>query len=97
MKLRLVIPAEVQRDIAEAMRWYEEREAGLGRRFWRNLKRLFFIIKSRPEFATPFAGRYRKTKMKGFPYLVFYCIREHEIVISLVVHAVRDPEEIRRR
>lgn len=39
MKRRLVIVAEARIEIAEAVRQYEEKVPGLGRRFWDETKR----------------------------------------------------------
>ena len=48
MKRRTFVRPEAQTDIREAARWYEDREAGLGLRFIREIRTSLELISQSP-------------------------------------------------
>ena len=100
MSFRVVIEAEAEREFAEAVDFYDEREPGVGQRFARELRAFFKTVSARPE-RFPFASRFtRKAKLpKPWPYSVYFAIKPEtsEVVISTIWHGKRNPAELRRR
>ena len=74
-----------------AVRWYEERERGLGVRFAAALKEAFRNIAERPKsFAripgTPVKSEVRRAFLKNFPYFVVFRERESAIRVIAAAH-----------
>jgi hypothetical protein len=61
-------PASEQ--LAEAVRWYETRRAGLGREFFDAVVAVLALIETRPEIGTTIStdGRIRRMLVARFPY-----------------------------
>ena len=57
----------------------------------------FLVDAERFPFIYPAVYRkYRRARLSGFPYHVYYRIRDEFVVVVLVVHAHRDPRWIKR-
>jgi hypothetical protein len=65
--------------IENAFAWCEERRSGLSDEFLE-------------EVDATVAGRIRRAVVHRFPYLLFYVIDPHEIVVLACMHASRDPK-----
>jgi plasmid stabilization system protein ParE len=100
MSFRVVIEAEAEREFAEAVAFYDEREPGVGQRFAHELLAFFKTVCDDPE-RFPLASRLtRKAKFpKPWPYSVFFAIKREtsEVVISTIWHGARNPTDLRRR
>jgi hypothetical protein len=98
LSLRVEIAAEASSEIAEAMRWYEIREPGLGKLFWLEIKN---TIKPATDFPMMFPAfgklGVRRAQMQKFPYAIYYQLRNDLILLAGVIHISRDPELTRAR
>jgi plasmid stabilization system protein ParE len=86
-------------DIIGAIAWYNEQQAGLGKRFRDTLTEAIHLIRDQPLL---FAERYRAVclaPLKKFPYLVYYVFDEpsHRVIIIAVLHGGRNPEVWKER
>jgi plasmid stabilization system protein ParE len=100
MSFRVVIEAEAEREFAEAVAFYEEREPGLGQRFAHEVYDAFRKVSKDLE-RFPLASRLtRKAKISPpWPYAIYFAVKSatQEVVISTVWHGARNPAELRRR
>jgi plasmid stabilization system protein ParE len=99
MTCQVVIEEEAEREFAEAVRFYDEREPGLGQRFAREVRDAFRKAANDPE-RYPRASRLtRKAKVLGWPYSFYFVIKVEtaQMVISTVWHGKRNPAVLRRR
>lgn len=100
MSFRVVIAEEAEREFAEAVASYDEREPGVGQRFARELRAFFKTVCDAPE-RFRFASRLtRKAKLpKPWPYSVYFVVKRgtSEVIISAIWHGSRNPAELRRR
>jgi len=89
--LQISEPASLE--LAEAVRWHEERRPGWGGRLFDAVAGTFALIESFPEVGSPRRGRLpsRQLKVRGFPYIVAYRIRPADIYIVAVAHTSRRP------
>ena len=86
-------------ELAEAVRWYESRRAGLGTEFFDAVAATLSLIETNPEIGTTLSaeGRTRRALLTRFPYQVVYRLRPAEIVIVAIAHLKRRPDYWRAR
>jgi hypothetical protein len=94
MKFKMVFAPEVKLDVQDAIDWYNNHQAGLGKRIVNELKKHFKDIQKSPE---SIAIRYNDTRcypLKKFPYMIHYRLdnESNTIYIDAVFHTSRDPE-----
>ncbi|HEY4114976.1 MAG TPA: type II toxin-antitoxin system RelE/ParE family toxin [Rhizomicrobium sp.] len=94
---RFVFHAEADRELDDAMSWYEERKQGLGGQFRAAVDQALSTIQSNPKAFARVVGPYRRLVMRRFPYGIIYWPREGEVYILSVFHSHRDPERWRER
>jgi plasmid stabilization system protein ParE len=99
MTFQAVIEGEAEREFAEAVAFYDEREPGLGQRFAREVRALFDKVCEDPD-RYPRASRLtRKARILGWPYSVYFTVNPQagKVIITAVWHGARNPAELRRR
>ena len=89
MTLRLVSVAE--RELAEAVEYYEREQSGLGGRFLDEIQATLLRIAAHPEAWTRIAPRTHRCRVHHFPFGLCYQVRKKEIVIVAVMDLRRDP------
>lgn len=89
MRVRFLDPA--QRELDDAVAWYNQREAGLGWEFLDELDRSVRIIKSFPLAWPEINPGIRRCLLARFPYGIIYGIDEDLIVVVAVAHLRRRP------
>lgn len=84
---------EVQRDIDEALSYYEERSTIAAERFWTALEaRLFEISEAPQRFGFLNATRgLRKVSVPNFPYLILFYESATGVKVTCVKHEKRHP------
>jgi len=99
MARRLRYHPSVADDIADAIDWYETRSAGLGERFRCAVDARFDDIVANPEmFPRAFDDLdFRFARIRKFPYLVLYRVRNSIVNVLGVFHSASAPEKWRRR
>ena len=83
-------------DVAEAeflaeIAYLEDARAGLGRRFYDEVKRAEGFIAEFPEAAEEIRPRIRKRLLRSFRYSLIYSVEPEELLIIAVAHASRRP------
>ena len=90
--ISVVFDPDARAEFLEAVQYYEDCQAGLGRRFRMTVEA---AVKSIAE--TPFRYRvlhapFRRYLLTNFPYTIIYCIEPGNILIIAVAHTKRKPE-----
>jgi plasmid stabilization system protein ParE len=75
----------------EAIDWYENRQAGFGDKFEKEVQQAIDRIKWNPASRAPVYKDVRCVSVHRFPYTVFYRVTGNAIRIVSVFHAKRDP------
>ncbi len=88
----MVVKKAARADIADARRWYEERNPGVALEFMRALRVALSRIQRAPLQFPVADGDVRKAPISRFPFTVFYVAREATISVIAVVHSRRDPQ-----
>jgi toxin ParE1/3/4 len=81
-----------ERELQEALEFYEAAENGLGARFLDEVEAAAARITTHPEAWTRMSPRTRRCRTSRFPYGLFYQIRHDEILIVSVMDLRRDPK-----
>ena len=89
MRIRFLEAA--QREVDDAVAWYNEREEDLGRDFLDELDRVIRRIKSFPLASTQIEPGIRRCLLARYPYALIYGIDEDMIVVVAVSHLHRQP------
>jgi hypothetical protein len=94
---RIVIRAIADDDIAEAAKWYERRQAGLGRDSVANVKASLENLRAHPDLGIGVFKDMRRFNMKRFPYGIFYVIDDDCLKVLGVIHSRRAPRVWKKR
>jgi plasmid stabilization system protein ParE len=87
----VIVRPEAERDIAEASDYYESQRTGLGDAFEAAVEVVFRQVERMPELHQVVFKTVRRAALKRFPYAVFYCIQDGDVVVIAVSHGRRDP------
>jgi hypothetical protein len=93
MRFKAIYAAEFYDDLQENVNWYNEKQAGLGRRFYKAVKEQTAWIKKNPFTIAVRYDDVRCAKVKGFPYMVHFKVFQEikTIKIIAVFGTPRDP------
>jgi plasmid stabilization system protein ParE len=96
---KAVILPLAKQDIKEAARWYNDRQAGLGKRFAEHVRQKVRFIRQNPKAV---AIRYDETRtavLDVFPYMIHFTIKEENklIIISAVLSTHQNPDDWKDR
>ena len=97
MSYSVIVRPGAQSDMADALRWYEDRSRGLGAEFLRCVEACLALIQRNPLAHPAVHGEVRRALVRRFPYGVFYLLEERTIVVLAVFHAQRDPWQWKKR
>lgn len=95
--VRLVVRPDAERDVAEAVQWYDDQGSHLGDRFLDDLRKVLSRIRSMPR-QFPAVGEAHRALLQTFPYGVYFLIVDSGLVVVVgVLHQRRNPSVWRRR
>lgn len=91
---KVIILPLAKQDIKEAATWYNNKQAGLGKRFTTDISQKVTLLKQNPLIA---ANRYQDIKtavLDIFPFMMHYKVDKLEklVIILAVLHTSRDPD-----
>lgn len=84
MGFKLVYAAEVFDDLQKDIDWYNQKQQGLGSRFFKAVKKQIFRIKKTPYSIAIRYDDVRCAKLKRFPFLVHYKIFQDLNIIKII-------------
>jgi len=79
------------REVDDAVRWYESREEGLSREFLDELDRVVRLVRLYPYAGKQIEPQVRRFLFTRFPYSLIYGIDEETIVVIAVANQHREP------
>lgn len=82
---------EAQRELLDAIAYYEEARAGLGRRCKDEVDRCVLWIADHPDLYRVRSGGYRRINLRVFPYYIPYVVRGETLWVLAIAHASRKP------
>jgi len=82
-----------ERELAEAIKYYDEQKAGLGREFLEEVRRAVLFLAKYPEAAPQVRGSIRRFILPRFPYSLLYrTLETGRFRILAVAHQKRRPD-----
>jgi ParE-like toxin of type II ParDE toxin-antitoxin system len=86
------------REFREAQKWYESRRTGLSGDFVTEVDRALERITSHPDRWPIYRNRFRRVRLRRFPYSIFYSLERADLILVLAVaHVRRRPDYWLRR
>jgi len=86
-----------QQDLAEAYEWYHSIDPGLAERLLGDLRVAADRIAAHPLSCAVYLGTSRRTRLKVFPYYVYYRLERGAVVVHAILHTRRSPKLHRKR
>jgi toxin ParE1/3/4 len=86
-----------QKELADAMEYYERASPGLGLEFIDEVERTVRRILLQPEAWMRVSENHRRCRMRRFPYGLIYAIERDSILITAVFHLHKHPESWKGR
>jgi hypothetical protein len=97
MGFELVIEPEAQKEIQEAVEWYESKQAGLGADFLNYLGGYFQTLKNgKATFEIKRNYVFRELPLKRFPFVIIYEEIRNQIIIYSVFNTFQNPSKKKR-
>ena len=93
----LVFLFSAEADIQSAFELYEDRQGGRGEIFLRQLDGALGQLRTFPESGPRYAKEYRRPRVLGSPYGIFYRVIGRRIIFAHLLDLRQDPEVIRRK
>jgi len=87
----VIIRPEAEADLADARRWYERQQAGLGDDLLKCVEEVLVKIQFMPESHRTVYQDIRRAKTRRFPFVVYYQVVLGEAFIIGILHGKRDP------
>lgn len=89
------LSSRAQKEIAESWEWYEERQQGLGDRFFGEVMSRIHQIEQNPKRYPNRNKTYKETIIETFPFLIIYKINKEkkQIQVLSVFHTARNPRK----
>ncbi len=102
MSRAVIVRSDAECDIADALRYYDDQQPGLGDDFLAEYEQFLSRIATNPEHFTPVRNRYgkevRKVRMERFSsYTIYFECYPDAIKVCLVWHGARNPDELKQR
>ncbi len=95
--MRVILHPEADEEFAGAVRFYQDLDAELGLRFYKEMERLIGQICAQPNLFRMFEPPARRHFSLDFPYAVIYVERPDCVWIVAVMHMTRRPGYWRKR
>ena len=94
--MQVLISAEAQSEFRHAVKFYEKRQKGLGKKFSNAVKSKSNFLQSNPKAAEIKYLQIRVTTVKGFPFTIHYTHSDKQILIVAIFHNSRHPDQLIR-
>jgi plasmid stabilization system protein ParE len=86
-----------QRELDNAISWYEKRRIGLGGDLHSEVREFLDEIARSPEMFPVERGTIRRATLRRFPYTIHFLPEKDRIVVLAIFHAKRDPQILEDR
>ncbi len=98
MSFIILLDPEVIIDIQDAIEYYDEQQAGLGKRFEKCVDKYFHILEENPLFQMRYDS-IRCIPLTEFPFMIHFSVDEinKQVIIRAVFHTARSPKHWKKK
>ncbi len=93
MGYKVVTSKAARNQIHKSYNFYEDRQDGLGVRFYTDLKNAIAYLIDDPYLFSVKYNNWRELKLSLFPYLIIYEIVNDIVIVAGVFHTSQDPQK----
>lgn len=86
---KVIFTPQANIDFAESLNWYAERDVATAERFQSQLDARIQELREHPDRWPKFDEIHRICTVKGFPFSIFYCVRDEDLIIAAIAHHSR--------
>jgi toxin ParE1/3/4 len=97
MSRLLFIEPEAETEIDEIAEWYHRQNPAARIGFLQALDRALDFMRSNPEQYQTVYQQFRRARLDGFPYGIFYRLTDQQITVVACFHSSRGPDIWRDR
>lgn len=97
MKYSVVVRGAAERDVAEAMDWYNEQVTGLGTAFLNDFARVLARLAESPLAYQVIYRESRRAQLRRFPYLVWFRVHGNRVTVRACLRGNVGPAKVHRR
>jgi hypothetical protein len=90
--MRLIVLECAERELSEAVEYYNHQCPGLGYEFAVEVQRGFRRIQNHPDAWPRFSSRARRCLTDRFPYGILYTARNDTLLIAGIMHLRQNPQ-----
>ncbi|HTE40894.1 MAG TPA: type II toxin-antitoxin system RelE/ParE family toxin [Steroidobacteraceae bacterium] len=94
MTFTTYLKPRAERDLLEAIEWYEDR-AKLGAALYMEFGGLLNLLCESTLLFSQYEGDVRRALLKRFPYAVYYEVQPSRLIVHAVLHMKRHPSSWR--
>jgi toxin ParE1/3/4 len=91
MSYQVVLQSEAIVDIQAAFDWYEQQRPGLGYELIEEIEDALERLSKHPQHYSAPDKKYRKLRIKRFPYLVVFEIEDLNVIVIAVRRVSQEP------
>lgn len=91
MDYKIIIFPRAEKEISEAVFWYESQQKNLGRKLIKSINEALIRIGENPYLFSVSRFSFREVSLEKFPYLIIYRIVYNNILIQSLFNTYRDP------
>jgi toxin ParE1/3/4 len=91
MNYEILLQSEAVIDIQDAFDWYELQRSGLGSEFMNEVEDGLEKLSRHPQHYSASTQKYRKLRIKRFPYLLIFEIEDLKVIINAVRRISQKP------
>ena len=92
MSFAFTLTRHVRADLATARLWYDREKPGLGADLAGEFYAAIEVLRHAPTAQTPFGNRFRKRRLRVFPYSVYFHVADAELFVVALIHRRRSSE-----
>jgi len=92
MIYEIVLQSEAIEDIQIVFDWYERQRSGLGYEFISEIEEGLERLSRHPQHYSATTQKYRKLRIKRFPYLIIFEIEDLKVIINSVKRISQEPK-----
>lgn len=92
MNYEVVLQSDAIIDIQDAFDWYENQRSGLGYELIEEIEEGLERLSRNPQHYSATSEKYRKLRIKRFPYLIIFEIEEIKVIINAVRRVSQEPK-----